>query len=148
MREIKFRTWDKVMKRMDNRGYIGLKGHISILVDGHPSKLRNEEDFILMQYTGLKDKNEVEIYEGDVIIEIFKYKFENNANIPEDCQGRTYRTDEFEGIVIWDNKSCCFGIQTKICEKDEIEACLVDNADEIEVIGNIYENPELLGGVK
>ena len=61
MREIKFRAWDgERMKEVLTWGFN--EGFIST-----PKTLGDENDFDIMQYTGLKDKNGVEIYEGDVV---------------------------------------------------------------------------------
>ncbi len=64
------------------------------------------------QYTGLKDKNSKEIYEGDIID---------------------------NGVVIFDKKTASFDIKNGIIR-------LWGITEQNEVIGNIYENPELLGG--
>ena len=63
MREIKFRAWDNKQNKMRNDGF-------SIYYDGSIQFADSIEskDFILMQYTGLKDKNGKEIYEGDILI--------------------------------------------------------------------------------
>jgi uncharacterized phage protein (TIGR01671 family) len=69
MREIKFRAWNKKKKRMEN--------DFAVTADGQPIKYcglsdRYEDaDYVLMQYTGLKDKSGVEIYEGDQIDDNF-----------------------------------------------------------------------------
>ena len=63
MREIKFRAWLEPEKKMNN-GLFGLRS------DGEVSFQSNNPEFnvILMQYTGLKDKNGKEIYEGDIVV--------------------------------------------------------------------------------
>ena len=53
--------------------------------------------------------------------------------------------DIFEGIVIYDKKICRFGLQTKLCDEGQIEVGLEDSRfTEIEILGNKWENPELL----
>lgn len=82
-----------------------------------------KKDLKIMQYTGLKDKNNKEIYEGDILFESFgekyyKVVFENGS----------FRA-EFEG------------------DFEEHSFDLIDVvAQGCEIVGNIYENPELLGG--
>ena len=126
MRNIKFRAWDYDTQRMIFESDI-------VFHDGtaYASK-RDYKDCIsidmeLMQYTGLKDKNGVEIYEGD-IISVF------------DCN------TEFigSGEVIFKNYSYCV---RWLESKDEyimtFDECDFD-CKTINVIGNIYENKELL----
>jgi len=111
-RHIKFRAYDKELKQMltpeeINYYYIG---------DA------NQEEFLpFMQYTGLKDKNGVEIYEGDII------KLCDNMN------------GNFQ--VIFKNQYVGGWI---LSHKDGQISLGVRNKNELEVIGNIYENEELL----
>ena len=81
----------------------------------------NEEDYFydLMQYTGLKDKNGTEIYEGDII-------WDAHA--------------EIHGKVTFDEGTFCVEWKTHIEHLFEVVSDYY-----AEVIGNIYENPELLG---
>lgn len=118
MREIKFRAWDKKDKRMISNplatdinsasNYIGLN---DLLIKYETS------GYILMQYTGLKDKNGKEIYEGDVV------------------KSRGYNDIDEEERVFIDTVEFNGGAFSPIC----FEKC-----ENFEVIGNIYENPELL----
>lgn len=133
MREIKFRAWDKLNKRM-NLEVVGLhwvaKGGarggdrldaIEGLEDTHSRC--DTQNFILLQYTGLKDKNGKEIYEGDIL----------KWGLGED---KALTTIEF-----FDGAFRFSGDQ--VVQEDE---CLGDYGFEQygEVIGNIFENPELL----
>lgn len=82
--------------------------------------------FELMQYTGLKDKNGVEIYEGD-IVKCKVYAIDNE----------TFEIDDI-GEVVYDDDCCAYFIQFN-------EGYIhLTSAWNLEVIGNIYENPELL----
>ena len=82
------------------------------------------------QYTGLKDKNGKEIYEGDVLR--WKYKDDNGY--------RTQKGDKIIGAV-WYNT----GTTEYRVEKGNDDSRLNEfNTSEIEIIGNIYENPELI----
>ena len=84
-------------------------------------------DFILMQSTGLKDKDGKEIYEGDVV------KYEVGSN--------TY-TEE----VAYDKNFAGFGVRDADIDIIFTFLQLADVVDliSLEVVGNIYENPELL----
>lgn len=123
MRELKFRVWNLWLRKMYS--YEGLeKNTIDItkmkFVQG--IFLPNSEGNKVMQYTGIKDINNKEIYEGD-IVEIYPMDlFENTV-----FKGEVKFSD---GSWIVDNEKDCKYLFTE--------------TDENKVIGNIYENEELL----
>lgn len=127
-----FRAWDNEEKKMffEVQNAHDNIGRLTVPVDSFGELLRNEEKrFIVMQCTGLKDKNGKLIFEGD----IFKEVYENDEG--------TYSV--FHTFVKWDSKECCFFLAEK--GQDEIEIYgFYDSVTELEIIGNIYENPELL----
>lgn len=92
----------------------------------------NSVNTILMQFTGLKDKNNKEVYEGD-IVQFFPYHL---------CKSKKWKTMAINGQVIFNNNSQ-FCIRYKDV-KDEGEFSDYLFPIECRVIGNIYENPELL----
>ena len=122
MREIKFRAF--VSKESRFNSIVGMiKGeHIKTMLNPKFTKIYGEHcwdetGLILMQFTGLKDKNGKEIYESDICTERnnnCKISFVNGAFIPE-----------------WVNRGYSNYSLNYHCSK-------------LEVIGNIYENPELL----
>lgn len=124
MREIKFRAWDNQSKRMINVQRM-IATRIGCLVSEY---LQGEDgdyisDYELMQYTGLKDKNGREIYEGDIV----SMMPEGYASIPAEVR-ITER-----------------GVMFHRLDGDYPDLLVADWEGAI-VIGNIYENPELLKG--
>lgn len=130
MREIKFRAWVKEKKAIFEViliDYVTKKVTYLLERVGHLLSIRDAKfnDVELMQYTGLKDKNNKEIYEGDILFESFgeryyKVVFENGG----------FRA-EFKG------------------DFDEHSFDLIDVvAQGCEIVGNIYENPELMEEVR
>ena len=128
MRDIKFRCWDTENKQMLKVQELDFEdtfygGRLSIRADMYNDYF-DIEDMILMQYTGLKDKNGKEIYEGD-IIKIYA----------EGLGG------EAIGKIVYDEYDLAFVLRNEV---EELSECLWYAEQQIEVIGNIYDNPELL----
>lgn len=134
MREIKFRAFSKRLNKMLTSRIIKQSSDslVKIINEIMPGLNCDKGIFIptedvdlkIMQYTGLKDKNGKEIYEGDILLYLKKSKrivsYKNGAFI------RYY--GNYNIYLLYDS----------LIEN----GCLVD----YEVIGNIYENPELLEG--
>ena len=146
MREIKFRAWDKYRNRLIN-DVLTVRFHRitndPCLVVYTDKKIKNNSEikesdkeycneFNLMQYTGLKDKNGKEIYEGDII------EFNNN----DYARTAGHLDDE---IIIAEVEYYCghYGLKEANGQLHDLYIAIV-NDDEAEIIGNIYENPELL----
>lgn len=120
MRDIKFRAWMKSKNKMIENA----QNHISFC-----EMLCIKEDFIVMQYTGLKDKNGKEIYEGDIVL-----AHGNTANFP------------LKYVIVFNDK-CAFKMrwEGRQDESSFYDEDISENGYKIfKVIGNIYENPELL----
>lgn len=139
MRDIKFRAWHKNIKEMFEVGQITLKKGIW---DYQPEdrkyigmSIPYQPSFILMQYTGLHDKNGKEIYEGDIV------KITENI-----LKQKVIRLKPIIADIEWSEEYLTYTLITTSV-KDAFES-LTDYLDEydIEVIGNIYENKELLEG--
>ena len=140
-REIKFRVWDKTTNTMfeDNKNTDITIEIFREMVDinGIPPIYENECDAVLMQYTGLKDKNGKEIYEGDVLKQVKK-------SSREGCESSSYDKNNFEVVF----KYGSFWLQRPYGDSAYIRD--FPNIDEFvgfecfEIVGNIYENPELL----
>ena len=116
----KFRAWDNWRKRMSvvDRIYIDTEG--VRLYDDFGEYWRDFRDVKLMQSTGLKDKNGKEIFEGDIL----GTKDGLLNGVVE------YRSD----LGMWTNSLISYNNFERLCNV----------AGSREIIGNIYENPELL----
>ena len=130
MREIKFRAWDKKLKRMCDVIYLDFSAKEIIVYHSDEEERSNWlklDRFVLLQYTGLKDKNDKEIYEGDVVKAKVAGPYASDAKI------------KMEGEIIYYEPFACFEVKTKECGQPTMS--IFDN---FEIIGNKYENPELL----
>ena len=128
MREIKFRAWLKEDKKMVNVETMDFTDKSmqylkrSEIINAYILRRESDDDVELMQYTGLKDKNDKEIYEGDILF---------------------FRDENMKYIVVW--QDAAFIIKSieirkyseKMCWLDDTEICC-------EIVGNIYENKNLL----
>lgn len=129
MRELKFRAWNRQDNEYITGNRIRVDGDGLLYIDRITVKTafvhhtRKNPWFIVEQYTGLKDKNGTEIYEGDII-----------------------RAPEYIGRIFYDEEYAYFKLKTSrsdhcfiaLMQQLEIEM------DDLEVVGNIHENPELL----
>lgn len=133
MREIKYRAWDVKRKTMQSNEDLVFYDQentclYSILTDSA------DEQLIFMQFTGLKDKNGKEIYEHDITIDKYKNK----------------------SVCCWIEEVAAFGfIPIQIYPDKSWHALFEEHGEDTffrndkpaiyhEIIGNIYENPELL----
>jgi uncharacterized phage protein (TIGR01671 family) len=141
MKEHKYRVWDTEKKEwyepiyQADKGilhdlYLNLKGALCIRkIDGvqHQSTFENKNRYILMQYIGLKDRNNIEIYENDLII------YYHKGYGGELCESLPYQ-------IIFRNTQ----FQAKY--KNQYEPIKYFDRKNIEIIGNIYENRIIKGG--
>ena len=121
-REIKFRVWDNV----------NYMSSTFTLQDLQNRKIQLTPECIIMQYTGIEDKNGKEIYEGDIVIAylsgLIEYEMKSTVEFVNGCFGIRALEDE----VLVDSKG----------QFKSFDGC--NSSERIEVIGSIHENPELL----
>jgi len=127
MRTIKYRAWDKEKKYMSPLGQLNEMKSVLIYV---PEQIDEEgnidwngdivpmEKVELMQFTGLLDKNGVEIYENDIV------KLNTNHVVQ----------------VVWFDQDAMFGVRGKDKDRNLELGCYVN----MEKVGDIYQNPELI----
>ena len=131
-REIKYRAWLKEEKKMVNVETMDFTDksmqHLekNEIIDAYLLRRVVFEDVEIMQYTGLKDKNEKEIYEGDIL----KYNFPYDGRL------------KHISLVKFVETEASFGL--KDIYGNEIPLYRIAANNYFEIIGNIYENPELL----
>lgn len=125
---LKFRAWLKKEQKMDN--YIDhiswLEDELYCIGDGI-TYMVSAEDLVLMQSTGLADKNGKEIFEGDVVRQVRTHPTTENGTIT--------------GVV-----TMLEGAWLIVNDNEQLASDLWSETDENEIIGNIYENREFLMG--
>ena len=127
-KEIKFRIWNKIDKIMlypegQSVLVLFLNGGVFSRFDG---EVENSDDYVIQQYTGLRDSQNKEIYEGDVLVPTEMH----DSNI------EFWREDVPDGMkpipvdVVWSERDACFVVPHDL--------------QWWKILGNIYEHPALL----
>lgn len=120
-REMKFRAWDDTLCRMFNQ----------IMTLEYIAKNNFNEcnwyQLHIMQFTGLEDKNQKEIYEGDIL----------------------HRDSYWDIYIVWDSNNSCFSYLCADWIVTQGKPTPISKIDltQYEIIGNIYENAELLNNI-
>ena len=119
MREIKFRAWDKSRGKMIYNPSTNAISHINEIFAND-----KDQDCVWMLFSGMKDRHGKEIYEGDII----QYDYDLHLQYPKEVKYQD-------------------GMFRKVSQRQQWNALYID-IDRYEVIGNIYENPGLIGGTQ
>lgn len=136
MREIKFRAWSKLDNKYYYRVLVGNTSEdedqyvCSNIYDGDEWVEFDKRCGVIEQYTGLKDKNGAEIYEGDIVEVMHNDWIKPTFHAVRWCGDSLYPT--FNLVPELDTTSNSLSL---VLQSDFIE---------IEIVGNIHENPELL----
>jgi uncharacterized phage protein (TIGR01671 family) len=124
-RIIKFRAWSKSLNRMIWGPSVGTvnTGWVYALAES----VGYENEIILMQFTGIMDKNGKEIYEGDIVHYMFDFDDEKLQKKAKRYKGNVYWDDEHAGWVVGPHR------------------LVFNNGNfcQVEVIGNIYEKADV-----
>jgi uncharacterized phage protein (TIGR01671 family) len=151
MKQVKYRLWCNNKKEWEKDEW-----HLTsdgIIIDTKRNIEMKKETHFLNQFTGLFDKQGKEIYEGDIFIfndELWTNGYTSCGTEYDSCEADNY------GVVGFDEGTLRFDFTRYKYNENQVEADLHENHEiefadfiqEHEVIGNIYENPELLKGSK
>lgn len=171
-REIKFRVWDNWQKKYVFTGFhvigeVTVFGGIDMVISetrearfaalGYETSIEAWNDFELEEWTGLKDANGKDIYEGDTIL-ASEARYERTLLSAEHGEIPVYEVNHdkpipapdvvwFKAVVEWNETMCGYWLRYLDKRADwgpASSVALTDKMYRYEVIGNIHENPELL----
>nr|DAV18230.1 MAG TPA: YopX protein [Caudoviricetes sp.] len=129
----KYRAWDSYDEKMVEVLSIDFENNVAYVEQENGDRYDIHFDNLkFMQSTGLKDKNGVEIFEGDIVVG--QQHLTTDSSTPF----------EIKGLVRYSKRNTMFYLDEKSFGHDKFMNSLGSSIYQFEVIGNIYENPELL----
>lgn len=127
MKNVKFKAYIKDENKIVDVKELSFKYDEVVYESGRYTEVRRFKDVELLQITGLKDMEDIEIYEGYIVE--FKYPYDKRIKT--------------KGIIVWNDDKACFGISMKeTTEQYELYKVTAENY--LTVIGNVYQNSNLL----
>lgn len=123
-REIKFRIWDENSKKWLDNYRVYQYGNIA-----NNGEWTDREEVVVQQYTGLKDNNGKEIYEGDIV----SYSVTAFGS-----------TEDIRLVVEYDSFRGCYDAMMPPTKEPSIPMSFANALMDCRMVGNIFENPELL----
>jgi len=120
-RKLKFKAWHRLEKKMVR--FLDLTENFFVSTE----KVEHASDYFILQFTGMLDCNNVEVYDGDIV-------------------RVTSRVDEMTGVIVWANEAWNFKI--KVDSPYDCPFRMLNGWRKVEVKGNIYENKELSEGIE
>lgn len=140
MREIKFRAWNSIAEFMlEWEGFLDYEADQMAIV-GYDYRIFNDDEFELLQYTGRKDNNGIEFFVGDIVK--IKMCYHNIIGIDSDCIDEDGKGEALYKVMFLENlNQFCLELinWTKFKPRNKYMHLYRG-----QIIGNIYENPELL----
>ena len=126
MREIKFRAWDSKNKKYAFTDFY-LLGEVMLFDLLSMYSIEEHCDLLIEQFTGRKDNDGVDIYEGDIVEVEWRDAME-----------------KMNATVVWSKSGAGFDLRNKLIGTLSISYAIFSGDETFKVIGNIHNNPELL----